>query len=163
MNQLISELAGKFGMQSDQVEQGAGAVLNMIKEKASTEQFQSLLDKVPGASEWVGKAQNLSAGAGDSAEGMMGAVGGLMNKFGADGIGGLVSQLGSAGFKPETAMQFLPELLEKLKGQASPELINGILSKIPALQTLLGGQTATEGLGGLGGKLTGMLGGLFKK
>ena len=156
MNQLIGQLAQQFGLGEGQTEAGAGAVLKFLQQQVGGGDVSQLISKVPGAESWMAKAEQLpeggEAGAGG---GLLGQAAGLLGGLGGSGGAGLaqiLGQLQSAGFNAETATQFVPALLEKLKGEAGSDLINSIVNQIPALKGLLGGD-AGGGLGGMLGKL----------
>lgn len=152
MQNLISSLAQQFGLRADQVQAGAGAVLQLLQEKAGSGEFQQLIAKIPGAQGWIEQAMKLSQGgagaAGGAGGGLLGAASSILGAVtgqGQTGLAGILGKLESAGFQPDSAAQFVPALLEKLKGAAGPETVEKVLGQVPGLQ----------GLQGLGGGLLG--------
>ena len=143
MQNLISSLAQQFGLRADQVQ--AGAVLQLLQEKAGSGEFQQLIAKIPGAQGWIQQATQLSqggAGAAGGGGGLLGAASSILGAVtgqGQTGLAGILGKLESAGFQPDSAAQFVPALLEKLKGAAGPETVEKVLGQVPGLQGLGGG------------------------
>lgn len=144
MQNLISSLAQQFGLRTDQVQAGAGAVLQLLQEKAGSGEFQQLIAKIPGAQGWIEQAMKLSQGGAGAAGGggLLGAASSILGAVtgqGQTGLAGILGKLESAGFQPDSAAQFVPALLEKLKGAAGPETVEKVLGQVPGLQGLGGG------------------------
>ena len=79
MNSVIDQLAAQLGVDPAQAEAGVGAFLKLAQEH-SPDEFQSLLQSVPGAAGWFHQAApehpvNALNGAG---EGLLGNVGALL-------------------------------------------------------------------------------------
>lgn len=138
MNNLIDELAQRFGVSPEQVQAGAGAVLQLLKQNGGKVDFQQLLGAVPGAAAWMEKAKGMTPASGqEGGGGLLGHAAGLLGALGGQGAGGLseaLGQLGRAGFKPDAAAQFVPALLEQLKGSAGPDVVDKLLDQVPALK-----------------------------
>lgn len=158
MSDIISELAGQFGIPSAVAESAAGSVLKFVRQEAGNGDFQQLLAAVPQIQGWMAKADAGAAASGSG--GLLGQLGGLAAGLGgeAGGIAGLLATLQHTGLKPEMIAQFAPALLQKLSAHVDPALIAKILESVPALKGL-GGNLGGGALGGLGG-LGGLLGGL---
>ena len=152
MNALIGQLAQQFGLGEGQAEAGAGAVLKFLQSQAGGAEVQEVIAKVPGAEAWMAKAEALPQEGGGGG-GLLGQAAGLLGSMGggAGGLGQVLSQLQSAGLSADSAAQFVPALIEKLRGEAGSDLINTVIEQVPALKSLLGGDGG--GLGGMLGKL----------
>lgn len=153
MSQPIETLAQRFGLSSEQVQAGAGAILQLLQDKNGGADFQRLLAAVPGAAGWLDQAKPLAQGGAATGGGLLGQAAGLIGALGGQQGGGLAAvlgQLGQAGFKPDTAAQFVPALLEQLKSAAGPELVGSLLKNVPGLGAASGG-------GGAAGDLLGKL------
>ncbi|HEY9545053.1 MAG TPA: DUF2780 domain-containing protein [Solimonas sp.] len=152
MSDIISELAGQFGIPSAQAESAAGSVLKFVQTEAGSGDFQKLLAAAPQIQGWIAKAGQGAASSGGG--GLLGQLGGLAAGLGggAGGIAGVLAALQKTGLKPEMIAQFAPALLQKLSAHVDPSLIAKILESVPALKGLGGG-------GGLGGLLGGLGGG----
>lgn len=154
MNNMIDELAQRFGLSTQQVQAGAGAILQLLQQKSGKVDFQQLLGAVPGSQAWIEQAKALPEQAGQAGGGLLGQAAGLLGALGGQGqagLAGILGQLGQAGFKPDTAMQFVPALLEQLKGSAGSDVLNKVLAQVPALKDA-----------GAGGGVAGALGKLLK-
>lgn len=142
MQEQIKSWAAKFGLQTDQVEAGVGALLGFLQSKVPAAQWQQLQALVPQAQQWMGKAAALPATAQGTASGLFGKAMGLVGKITGGAQGGvsqLMGQLQSAGFKPEAAMQFVPSVLAQLKASAGPEKFEKIIESVPSLKQALSG------------------------
>lgn len=162
MQSILTQLAQQFGLNGQQAESGAGALLQMLQDKVGGADVQELIAKVPGAQSWIEQAKNLPVhGGGDAGGGLFGQAAGLLGGLtgGGAGLGDVLGKLQASGIDAETAIQFVPALIEKLQEVVGPELINNVLNQVPMLKALLGsgGASAAES-GGLGG----MLGNLLK-
>ncbi len=147
MQNLIASLAQQFGLRPEQVQAGVGAVLQLMQQHAGGNEFQQLIDKIPGAQAWMQQASALptQAGSGGMGGGLLGQAASILGTVtgqGGSGLAGVLGQLGHAGLRPESAAQFVPALLEKLKDGAGAGTVEKVLEQVP-------------GLGGLGGGLLG--------
>ena len=156
MQNLIAQLAQQFGLRPEQIQAGAGAILQLLQQHAGGTDFQQLLAKIPGAQTWLAQAQAAPQEAGAAGGGLLGQAasifGALSGQEQTGGIAGVIGKLGQAGFKPDTAMQFVPALLEQLKGAAGADTLNKVLANVPGLNNAGG---AGGGAGALLGKLLG--------
>src|SRR3546814_19220678 len=64
MSDIISELAGQFGIPSAQAESAAGSVLKFVQTEAGSGDFQKLLAAAPQIQGWIAKAGQGSASSG---------------------------------------------------------------------------------------------------
>ena len=150
MQEMIKTWAAKFGMKPEQIEAGVGALLGFIQSKVPAAQFAQLSGLIPQAQQWIGKAAVLPAAAQGAASGLMGQAMGMLGKVSSGAQGGIaqvLAQLQQAGFKPETAMQFVPAVLNQIKSVAGKEKFEQLLSSVPVLKDALAG-----GVQGLLGK-----------
>lgn len=136
MQTIVTQLAQQFGLKGDQVQAAAGAVLQLLQEKAGNAEFQALVAKVPGAQAWIEQARALPQQGAQIGGGLLGQASSLLGALsgkGQSGIAGVLGKLESAGFKPDAAMQFVPALLEQLKGAAGPDTMNKVMEQVPGL------------------------------
>lgn len=144
MQEQIKAWATKFGLKTGQVEAGVGALLGFIQSKVPAAQWQQLQGLVPQAQQWMGKAASLPAAAQSATGGLMAQAVGLLGKLtggSAGGLSDLMEKLQRAGFKPDSAMQFVSSVMGQIKAAAGPEKFAQLLGAVPALK---------DGLGGLG-------------
>ena len=129
MQEQIKALAERFGLKTDQVEAGLGAVLQFIQSRVPAQQWSQLSGLIPQAQALMGKAAGLPAAAKASA---------------------VPGRLQQAGVKPEAMPQFAAAVIGQIKAKASPEQFKALVAQVPGLD-----QLATSA-GGLLGKLRGM-------
>src|SRR3546814_17416503 len=64
MSDIISELAGQFGIPSAQADSAAGSVLKFVQTEAGSGDFQQLLAAAPQIQGWIAKAGQGAAASG---------------------------------------------------------------------------------------------------
>ncbi len=177
---LIGQLAGALGVQEEQAQAVAGAVLGTVKKQVADEAGGDAAAKVdaavPELSGWQAKAQSmLGGGGGGGGGGLLGAAAGALGGGGggllgaaAGALGGedarqtaaLVTILGKLDIDPSKAALVAPLALSFLKDRLDPKLLNTVLSAAPMLA---GGASGAGSDGGGLGAAAGMLGGLLGK
>jgi hypothetical protein len=129
MADIVTEVAAKTGMSPELVRKGLGAILAYLKTKMSADNYAKLQAAVPGADGLVDEAAK--AGAAPSG-GMLGAVGGAVSKlFGGSGEGQLLTGLTSAGFSTDQLQEFLPKVMESLKGKLPADVMKQASGLLP--------------------------------
>ena len=130
MQDFIRDAAAKLGIGEDQAAGATGGMLDMIKEHADGADVSTMLDKIPGAADLMGK------GGGGGGGGLLGAIG--------DAIGGGAGEaLGFADILSKTGLDLdkLGGLLGMLKEYAEPllgsDLVKRLLEKVPGIGDLL--------------------------
>lgn len=137
MDQIIQSLSAKLNLPEAVVRSGLGILLNFIKQRASGTQFEHFVALLPGATGLMS-----SSTAGGSSGGLLG---GLLQKAGGllgGNLGDVTEALGAmqqAGVPLEKAGPLAGEFFEQAKQTVGPETVEGLLSQIPALKSLLGG------------------------
>ncbi|MET0401781.1 MAG: DUF2780 domain-containing protein [Cystobacter sp.] len=175
---FIGQLSRQLGVDSHQAQGLAGSLLQLVqgtvKEKLGVEASEQMGRAIPEMDTWRQQAQPQPEVGG----GLMGALGGLLGGQSPGAAGGaLAGALGQAGevaavvallhrfnLDPGKGALVAPLLLDFLKARLDPTLVSGILTAMPALTQLLGGNKPPEGGGspGGGGGLGGLLGGLLR-
>lgn len=142
MQNLIAQLSRDLGLETRQVQAGAGALLQLIQEKVGEGDFQAVLAKLPGAQAWIQQAKALPQQAGQVGGGLLGQASSLLGALGGKGPDGLAAVLGrleQAGFKPDTAMQFVPAALDQLRNVLGEETFERVVDQVPMLKQTAGG------------------------
>lgn len=142
MQDIISSLAQQFGLRPEQVQVGAGVVLQLLQEKAGGGDFRDLLARLPGAQAWLEQARLLPQQAGQAGSGLLGQASNLLGAVtgqGQSGLAGILGQLEGAGFDPRTAAQFVPALLGQFKDAAGGDVLGKVLGQVPGLKDAGGG------------------------
>lgn len=141
MDDIIRNLAAQLGIGTDQAETGAGAILKLIREQASSADFQQLLSAVPGAAQWMGRASATASEPSDNP--LSGLIGGAAQLLG--GLTGnanlseAIAALGKTGIGPDAAARFMPVFLSLLQSRAGADLVARLAASVPFLAPFLGG------------------------
>ncbi|GKY94039.1 hypothetical protein MPSEU_000370600 [Mayamaea pseudoterrestris] len=129
MNALLKK-ANEVGVSEKDAKSTLGGFLSFIKSKTSEEQYQMIVDKIPGASDLVQDTEaaratgNEGSGDGDGNSGggggFMGMASSLMTKFQQDGgsvnsIPELLAFLKAKGVNEKEIMKYLPEIAKVVK------------------------------------------------
>jgi len=138
MQEFIQMVTKNLGVSEAKAKSATGGLLQLIKDKADTNDFTTLLSKLPGASELLAKAPQ-TAGATAGA----GGLGGIVGKA-ASAIGGkLGSGLELAGMFKQTGIDsgqigtFVGMFLDFVKSKAGASLVQKLLGKVPELAKLV--------------------------
>lgn len=139
MDEIIASISRSLNLSESAVRSGAGIILNFLKEKVSATDFDQLLQQFPGAADLLSSAPAAgAAGSGGLLGGLLGKAGGLLGGN-LSGAAEAVGALQQAGVPLDKAVPLLKEFLSQARTVAGPDAIDTILSKVPALQALLGG------------------------
>ncbi len=151
MNEFLSAIAGKAGLDESVTEKGVGALLSSLKENVPGDTFSGVKELVPNASEIMSKFQNLpqtEEGSG-GLSGLMGMASGLLGDK-SEQLGSMISMFSKAGFSLDMVKQFLPVVFDYFKTNGSSQLVESISSAVPGLSSYLG----DSGKNGIMGKLS---------
>jgi Protein of unknown function VcgC/VcgE (DUF2780) len=133
MSEIADTLSSQTGLSNDLVHKGVGALLNFIKAELGPETYAKLESVVPGAEEAIEKFESSP----DSSHGglleMVAALAGKVLGGRAEEVAKLMESFAKIGFKPEQIEAFLPKAIELIKSYLPPEVLELVLSKIPAL------------------------------
>jgi Protein of unknown function VcgC/VcgE (DUF2780) len=142
MSEFADKLSSETGLSSDLVHKGFGALLNFIKTELGPETFAKLESVIPGAGDAIQKFESSP----DSAQGgllaMVSALAGKVFGGRTEDVAKLMESFSKIGLKPEQIETFLPKALALIKSYLPPELLELVLSKIPALAKLTESKTA---------------------
>ena len=143
MQEMIQRWAGNFGLEPAQVQSGLNTLMQYIQSKVPGPVWAQFASRVPQVRSWVGEAITMS-------QPMVPMV--QIQSSGTD-MAQLLAELGKAGFTPQTAMQFVPEVLEQIRAKAGPDLYLKLLEAVPDLNPA----------GGVATKIGSTVQGLFGK
>jgi hypothetical protein len=184
---FIGQLSQQLGVDSNQAQGLAGSLLGLVqgtvKEKLGPDAAEQVGQAVPEMQGWqqaagaaapqggggglmgaLGGMMGGGQGASGGAAGMLGALGGALGGAAAQAgeVAGVVALLGRFNIDAGKASLVAPLLLSFLKSRLDPALVGRILSVMPLLANIGGGNTpgggGSQGGGGLGGMLGGLLG-----
>ena len=117
MKELIDTLTKKLGVSAAQAEGGAAVLFKAAQQKLGDAEFKKLLGQVPGLSKLMLKAPS-SGGMGGLLGGIAGAMGGK-----AALISTIIGGFGKLGMTSDDAIRFAPVILDFLKSQVGPEVV----------------------------------------
>ncbi len=148
MNDFLSMIAGKAGLDEGTTEKGIGALLSSLKDNVPADTFSGVSDLIPDAGNVMNKFQNLPQGEENSGglSGLMGMASGLLGGD-SERIGNMVSQFSKAGFSIDMVKQFIPVVFDYIKTNGSGALLQNITKAIPELSSFLGNSDDKSMLG----------------
>jgi len=120
MQELIGMLVSQLGVNKDQAQGGAGAIFKAAQDRLGGGEFDKLLGNIPGVKDLLSKAPTSGGG------GLGGMLGGLASKMGGGDMAQaaqLLTAFSSLGLNKDTAMKFVPVILQFLQSQGGPELV----------------------------------------
>jgi len=131
MANFVTNLAAGTGLNEDQIHQGMGALLTMLKSRLNPEFFAHLQNAIPNSNQMMAsfddKKQWASGSLLDAVKGMAGKVlGGEQDPQAA-----IKSHLESVGLSPDHLKSLLPNLHEALASKLPPQVLEQIKQHVP--------------------------------
>lgn len=128
MSDIVSDLAARSGISTEQAKKGLGAVLSYVKESLPEGAFAQVSAAVPESDQIMA-----AAGLQEESGGILGAIKDKVGKlFGGGGAAALISKLSSLGISAEQAQAFIPRVMEFLKGKLPESVMKQIAGLLPA-------------------------------
>ena len=121
MDEIISMIAEKVGIDAGTAQTAVGIILNFLQKEGPEADISSLFEALPGA-------QALADAGGGSSGGLMGMMGGAMGAF---------NKLSDTGLDMGQIQQLSSVLLDTAKEKAGADTVDNIVSNIPGLSQLL--------------------------
>ncbi len=153
MNDFISALASRAGIDQGNVQSGMGAVLSTLQKFVPSETFNRVAAAIPDAGTILREFQSSATSA---TSGTAGAISGMANSLlggSSEIVSTLLSKLSQAGLSMEMIKRFLPAAASVLRDRIPADVLQQVEQSIP-------GFTSALSMAGSGG-LMGRLGGLF--
>lgn len=135
MEELISSIAAKMGIDEALAQKGISIVLSLVQSQGDDGLVGQLFSKMPGADDLASAGSSALEGGG-SGGGLMGMVGGMLGGSAGD-IMSAVSQLKSDGLETGQIKELGSEVLNYAKEQGGEDLVGQITSTIPGLDKFL--------------------------
>lgn len=138
MQDLIESLATKLGIEKSIAEKATGVALAFLKDKLDDTMFGQLLEKLPGASNLLGEAEESSSGGGG---GLMGSLLGAASSAVGGEAGGalaLAGKLKDTGLDASKFGDFGSTVTDYIKDKAGDDLFGKVLAGVPELAKLAG-------------------------
>jgi Protein of unknown function VcgC/VcgE (DUF2780) len=140
MPDTVNALSSETGLSADLIHKGLGAVLDFLRQHLGDEVYNRVQSAIPNAPDFLRSFEASPDGAGSG--GLLGALTGLASKVlggSAGDLAKLFESFSKLGLSAQQIESFLPKALEFLKAHLPADLIEQILSKIPALAKVAGG------------------------
>ena len=131
MDQIISQLAAKFGIDEALAQKAVGMILNLLQSQGEGNAVAQLFDKLPGASELAAQGGGETSGGG-----LSGMLGGLMGGGTGEAMK-LVGALQSEGLSMDQIKGLGAGLLDHAKAEAGEDLVRQAVSNIPGVSDYL--------------------------
>jgi hypothetical protein len=132
MADIVTELAEKCGISTEQVQKGLGVVLGLLKNVLPAESFSKVSGAVPDADRMMAAAAETGE---QESGGLAGAVKSAIGKiFGEGGPEALVAKFGELGLSADQIHAFMPKVMEFLKDKLPENVMNQISGLLPTPQ-----------------------------
>lgn len=132
MEEFIQSVTGKLAIDSATATNAAGSLLGFIKKEGDPSAVGELLSKIPGASALADQG-----GGGSESGGILGKVGGMLGGVLGGGAGAL-GDLAKSGLGPDKIPDFVKTFIDWVKQKVGPDIVNKVVSSIPALKSIVG-------------------------
>ena len=136
VDELISQLTDKLGLDPGVAQTATQKAMSMIKENAGDDLFSQISGAVPGAEEAASAEPAPTSGGG-----MLGKLAGMASgALGGNAGSGLemASALTSSGLKTDQVGGFMQTLIGFIKDKAGDSVVDQLLGKFPMLKQLIG-------------------------
>jgi hypothetical protein len=139
MPDFTTELSSKAGLGRDQVLQGVGAMLGMLKSRLDPEAFSHLKNAIPDSGDMLSAFEQKMQSAGGGLMDAIKNVAGKLLSGQQDATAAVHSHFANAGLTPEHLKNFLPKLHDMLSGKVPPGVIEQMKKHLPGF-----GQSAEQ-------------------
>ena len=132
MANFLTNLAAGAGLDENQVHQGMGALLAMLKSRLDPAAFEHLRNAIPNSDQMVAGFEDKKQWA--SAGGLLDAVKGMAGKMlggEQDSEAAINSHFASVGLSPDHLKSLLPNLHEVLASKLPPQVLEQIKQHVP--------------------------------
>lgn len=125
MNELVTRIADKVGIEPAVAEKSVGMMLGFLQREAADGPVAKMIESVPGALELVAKYNGEGEG--------KGLLGGLMSAIGGGGIMGLGQQLMAQGLGMGEISKLAKETMAAAREYAGDEVVDEVVASVPGL------------------------------
>ncbi|MFA7413861.1 MAG: hypothetical protein WC048_05200 [Rhizobium sp.] len=125
MNELVTRIADKVGIEPDVAEKSVGMMLGFLQREAADGPVAKMIEAVPGAMDLVARYNGEGEG--------KGILGGLMSAIGGGGIMGLGQQLMAQGLGMGEITALARETIAAAREYAGDEVVDNVVSSVPGL------------------------------
>ena len=125
MNELVTRIADKVGIEPALAEKSVGMMLGFLQREAADGPVAKMIESVPGALDLVAKYNGEGEG--------KGLLGGLMSAIGGGGIMGLGQQLMAQGLGMGEISKLAKETMAAAREYAGDEVVDEVVASVPGL------------------------------
>ena len=140
MEEFIQLATEKLGVSEESVKSAMGAILGLVQKNADGDDFQQLLDKLPGVEGLLsssGQADSSEEGSGGLLSGLMRGVGSVIGGKVGDALGA-ASVLNESGLGLGHLGSLVTMFTEFARERVGSELVDKLLANVPGLPGLKG-------------------------
>jgi len=139
MNELIEQLTGQLGIDKGTAEKSVQSIFKSIQDNLGGEAFTKLSGTLPGMDDLLKQATSAS-GSGAGEGGLLGKLAGMASGLLGEGAGSgieLGAALKSAGLSADKLPGLIQMVVDFIRKNAGPEVVDQLLEKLPMLKGLL--------------------------
>ncbi|MCJ7996253.1 hypothetical protein J5N58_17680 [Rhizobium cremeum] len=125
MNELVTRIAEKIGIEPETAEKAVGMMLGFLQREAADGPVAKMIEAIPGAMDLVAKYNGEGEG--------KGLLGGLMSAIGGGGIMGLGQQLMAQGLGMGEITSLAKETIVVAREYAGDEVVDEVVASVPGL------------------------------
>lgn len=125
MNELVSRIAEKVGIEPEVAEKAVGMMLGFLQREAADGPVAKMIEAIPGAMDLVARYNGEGEG--------KGLLGGLMSAIGGGGIMGLGQQLMAQGLGMGEITTLAKETIVVAREYAGDEAVDQVVASVPGL------------------------------
>ncbi|MBN9029057.1 MAG: hypothetical protein BGO05_17975 [Rhizobiales bacterium 63-7] len=131
MNELVTQIADKVGIEPALAEKALGMMLGFLQREADDGAVARMIEAIPGGADLVARFNGESAGGGGLLGSLMGALGG------GGGVMGLGQQLMSEGLGMSEIGALAKETIAMAKQYAGDEVVDQVVASVPGLSQFI--------------------------
>ncbi len=125
MNELVTRIADRVGIEPAVAEKSVGMMLGFLQREAADGPVAKMIESVPGALDLVAKYNGEGEG--------KGLLGGLMSALGGGGIMGLGQQLMAQGLGMGEISKLAKETMAAAREYAGDDVVDEVVASVPGL------------------------------
>ena len=131
MNELVTQIADKVGIEPALAEKALGMMLGFLQREADDGAVARMIEAIPGGADLVARFNGESAGGGGLLGSLMGALGG------GGGVMGLGQQLMGEGLGMSEIGALAKETIAMAKHYAGDEVVDQVVASVPGLSQFI--------------------------
>ncbi len=130
MNEIVTQIAEKVGIEPALAEKAIGMMLGFLQREADDGAVARMIEAIPGGAELVASFNGEGSGGG-------GLLGGLLKAIGGGGVMGLGQQLMSQGLSMSDITRLAREVITVGKQYAGEDVVNEVVASVPGLSKFM--------------------------